>query len=220
MPILDVIEAVKRQFGDETGAMIVDDDIFRWINEGQFQIARRIGDVQNTTTIPVLVDDNRYSLPTDFFKVIVAELDGRRLQWATPATLKSLFPSIQSSDAQAGAPVFFTVEASNTTNTPDIILAPKPAATGSLYVQYQRRPPLVNSSSDALTIPTEYESTLITWCLGKAKQLDGDDEASIALKAEFQKDVDQDAHDSRHKSEETYPVIRPSLGDVGWGDWG
>lgn len=218
MSTAGVIEAVKRQFGDETGAMIEESDIFRWINEGQFQIARKIGDVVNSTTIPVVVGDYRYNLPADFFKVIHVELDGTKLQWTTPSTMRSLFPSLESSGAQAGAAKFFSIQSTGTVNIAELLLAPIPAVAASLAISYQRRPPIIVTAADPLTIPEEYESTLITFCLAKAKQLDGDDEAFIAMTAAFKAEVHDDAHDSRHKDDDTYPVIRPSLGDVGWGD--
>jgi hypothetical protein len=215
----DVVLAVMRQFGDETGAQINQDDIFRWINEGQFQISRKIGDSEATAPpIPTVNGTYKYALPTDFFKVQFAELEGIRLQWLTPAMFRNLFTDIDSAQAQFGAPKFFTI-ASIGVNQAQISLAPIPSGVLSLTVVYNRRPPIINATTDELTIPEEYRTTLVTYCLAKAKQLDGDDEGFVTMTAAFKNEVTEDSHDSRHKDEETYPVIRPSAADV-WSSQG
>lgn len=195
MDVLEIHKAVTRQFGDETGAMIDLNDTIRWINEGQFQIARRIGDVLSPHQIPLVVATYKYSLPTNFFKVKSVELDGKRLQVVSPAQMATLYPDLNSTSAQQSVPKFASVQATGT-NTYQITLAPKPGVTGTLDLMYQTRPPIINASTDALYIPEEYHTTLVTYCLSKAKQLDGDDEASAALAGMFKAEVAEDSHDS------------------------
>lgn len=213
MNVGEVHKAVTRQFGDETGGIIDLSDTIRWINEGQFQIARRISDVLGTTPINVVVGDNKYPLPADFFKVKFVELDGRRLQLVDKAQLGVLFPDLSSVGAQQSVPKFVSVSSIGT-NLSELTLAPIPGAVGVLTVVYQNRPPIVNSTDDVLYLPEEYHPTLITYCLSKAKELDGDMEASTALSARFKTEVAEDSHDSTVKDDETYPFIRASSGDI------
>jgi hypothetical protein len=35
---LDVVQRIKTQFGDNSGAQLTDDVIYRWINDGQQEI--------------------------------------------------------------------------------------------------------------------------------------------------------------------------------------
>lgn len=212
MDVEEVIKAVTRQFGDETGAQIDASDVLRWINEGQFQIARRIGDVVDTTTIPLVIGTFKYLLPTNFFKIISAEIDGARIQLVTPAQLSVLYPDLNSSSAQSGVSKFFSIEKIST-NQARVTLAPVCGVAGSLVIVYKNRPPIINSTEDTLSIPDEYHTTLVTYCLAKAKQLDGDTESFVALTATFNTEVQEDSHDSKHKDEETYPYIRTSMGD-------
>lgn len=204
-----------RQFGDETGAQINLDDVFRWVNEGQFQVVRRTGDTLASTSIPLVINPvtHKYNLPADFFKMQFLELDGRKLQFVSPAALASMFPELDATETSQGFPSFFTVQ-SVAANNAQVILAPKPGAAGTLEATYIRRPPLINSSEDDLSIPEEFHSTLITYCISKARQLDGDDEGFVAMSATFKSEVQEDAHDSHHKDQDTYPMIRPSPGDV------
>lgn len=207
----DVVTAVQRQFGDETGAQIVSDDIIRWINEGQFQISRRISDSSGSASINVLVGDNKYNLPADFFKIVSAELDGRRLSVVSLAQLDAMYPDLNTSGHQGVVNAVAT--SLSAVNQYQLTLGPVPGAAGTLTVSYKSRPPIVDTPDDTLTIPDEYVTTLITYCLAKAKQLDGDMEGSIALRQQYKEEIAEDSHDSHHKDEETYPVIRPSPGD-------
>lgn len=213
----ELMRAVKRQFGDETGSQIEDDDIFRWINEGQFQISRRTGSAEVSTSIPFTLNgsvyNHKYNLPVDFFKFKFVELDGRRLQGLQPEQLATMYPELDSTSAQSGFSKFYSVSRT-ATNQSQITVAPIPGQAGNLEVTYIRKPPLVRISTDDLTIPEEFHNTLLTFCLAKAKQLDGDDEASMAMAAQFKAEVQEDSHDEKHKDEGTYPFIRASMGDT------
>jgi len=211
-----VIKSVQRQFGDETGAQIETDDIYRWINEGQLQIQRKISGSFDEQTIPVLVGTHTYALSANFFKHKSVELDGKRLQGLSDSQLNTLFPDYQSTAARQSIPKFFAV-VSTGLNTAEIILAPTPAVEGSLHVLYTSRPPIIDSTADDLSIPEAYHETLVTFCLAKAKQLDGDDDGFTRMRNTFKQEVQEDAHDSQHKDDETYPVIRVSPGDYGYG---
>lgn len=212
METIEVIQTVQRQFGDETGAQITPADIIRWINEGQFQIARRTGDLLGTQTINVVVGDNKYSLSNDFFKVTTAELDGKRLQLLSEAQLNTLYPDINSTSAQQGVSKFFSIINAGISGS-EITLAPIPGNIGSLLINYKSRPPLINSTDDVLSIPEEYHTTLVTYCLKKAKQLDGDDQGFSTMDVAFRAEVADDSYDARQKDDETYPFIRTSPGD-------
>lgn len=212
MDVQELMRAVQRQFGDESGAVIQSEDIFRWINDGQFQIARRTGDSVTSTSIALAVGDYQKPLPNDFFKIQNAELDGCRLQVITFAQMGTLYPTLDSVSAQQGTSKYAAV------NTPApgvtrLTLAPRTGVAGTLVVSYNLRPPIINSTDDALSIPEEFHSTLIVYCLAKAKQMDGDDSAAAEYLAEFKGEVHEDSHDARHQDEETYPFIRTSPGD-------
>lgn len=212
MDIPGLIKAIQRQFGDETGAMVLMDDIFRWINEGQLAIFRRTGDSDTQTTIALAIGDYQKPLPADFFKVKFVELDGKKLQILGFQQLYTLFPDLDSTAAQQNVSKYCAI--SNTgTNSYRITFAPRAGQAGSATVLYQRRPPVVVSTDDVLSLPEEYHSTLLTYCLAKAKQLDGDDQAAAALNSEFKAEVHEDSHDAKHKDEDTYPIIRASWGD-------
>lgn len=220
MLVQEVIDAVQSQFGDKTGALVTVDDIFRWINDGQGKIARRIGDTQTTQSIPLTLNgavyNHKYTLATDFFKSLFAELDGRRLQILNGAQMRTMYPSLDSTSGPQGSPKFFAIESIGT-NQARIVLAPIPGAAGTIELTYSKRPPIINSTEDTLYLPEEYHSTLVLYCVAQAKQMDGDDQAYLALNSTFKADSEEDAHDARHKDDETYPFIRTSPEDSYYG---
>lgn len=213
MLVDEIVRAVKRQVGDETGSLVETEDVFRWINEGQFQIARKTADSTTIApAIPVVVGDNRYSLPIDFFKPLHLEMDGRRLQLLAEAQLRTMYPTLDV-NSQQGVPKFFAIVDNGGASASELILAPVPGSAGSLTLTYLRRPPLIRQTSDLLSIPDQYHNTLLTFCIGKARQMEGDDESWAAHTAQFKQEVTEDAHDARNKDDETYPFIRASDGD-------
>lgn len=213
MLVDEIVRAVKRQVGDETGSLIETEDVFRWINEAQIQICRKTGDTTTISpAIPVAVGDGRYSIPADFLKVLHLELDGRRLQFLAEAQLRTMYPTLET-NAQQGVPKFFCIIDNGGTVQSELLLAPVPGSTGNLILTYLKRPPLIRQTADLLTVPDQYHSTILTFCIGKARQMEGDDESWAAHTAQFKQEVTEDAHDARTKDEETYPFIRASDGD-------
>lgn len=215
-----VVTAVQRQFGDSTGAMITQTDIIRWINEVQFQIARRTGDVISSTTLSVVEGDFQYDLPANYFKVISVDVDGQKIQYVTEAQLGSLYPQLAADDAPQGKPRFFTVQAGGTGGA-DIIFAPVPGDDYSVDVKYRSRPTPVDDPADNLSVDDLWVTTVVDYCVAKAKQLDGDDDAWAAGMQQFRQGISEDAADAREADDETYTAIRTSNGDYGYtgADW-
>lgn len=60
--VRDVASYVKRQFGDESGVQITDEDILRWVNSAQAEIANSNGVLKATATMPLSVDVYQYPL--------------------------------------------------------------------------------------------------------------------------------------------------------------
>lgn len=215
-----VIEAVKSQYGDPTGAVVEITDILRWINESQLQIQKQVSSLLGTQSIPLVAGDNQYDLSTDFFRALSVELDGKRLQFLTLAQMFSMYPTLNTAQPPTGAPRYFATGTVGSA-TAQLYLAPKPAQAGTLSVQYKARPPLINASDDLLTVADEYTETVIMFCVAKAKQMEGDEEAWAAHRAAVKEQLTEDGHEANNaKNDETYPFIRPSTGDYEYGGWG
>lgn len=214
MNVDDVVQSVKRQFGDETGAQIDSADIIRWINEGQLRISRRSESDNKQATISVPANSLFVNVPDDFFKAQDIRMTGssgapKIIQQLSMAQLKALYPSVPSDASGVTKFCSFT----RLDGTWSINFAPKPSETVSLSLVYVHRPPVIASNSDPLSIPAEYHDNLVTFCLAMAKQLDGDMDAYNQLMSQFGVTLTDEAHDEKHKDAETYPFIRTSGGD-------
>lgn len=216
-----IFEAVKSQFGDLTGAVIETDDILRWINEGQLQILKQTSSLLGTPqSIPMVAGDNQYDLSADFFRATSVELDGRRLQFLTQAQMAAMYPSLNSAQPPTGNPRYFTT-GSVGTGLAQLYLAPKPSQAGTLTITYKARPVPVNASTDNLSVPDENVETLQMYCIAKAKQMEGDDDAWAAHRAVVKDQLVEDGHEATNaKNDDTYPFIRVSNGDYEYGGWG
>lgn len=214
MLVSDVVTAVTRQFGDETGAQIDSEDIIRWVNDGQLRISRRTESAMSEHSASLAIGSATAALPEDFFKVSNVTLTGssgvaKILQNLTTKQFQALYPTA-ASDA-TGVTKFCTV--TRIDGNWIMVFAPRPSETVGLTLLYKNRPPVVDAVGDELSIPDEFYSTLITYCLAQAKQLDGDDDAYTRLMSEFNGSVVEDSHDEHNKDAETYPYIRTSEGD-------
>ncbi len=209
MDVNQVILAVKRQFGDETGAQITDADIIRWINDGQLIIYRKMeGAITNLGGITVAGAES-IALPSNFLKLDALYLDGKKIQFIAYSQLKALYPTL-AIDA-TGLTKFCSIK--TVVGTPSaLILAPKPANQVIHEIRYGARPIAV-IAGDQLSLDPAYHETLVTYCISRAKQLDGDDAAFQMMDTMFERSATEDMHDAKHMDEETYPFIRVSGGD-------
>jgi hypothetical protein len=216
MLVSDIAQSVKRQFGDETGAQIDNDDIIRWINEGQLRISRRIEADSETWTATFPAGDTEIDLPADFFKFSMVSMTAssgvpKFLQVISLKQLEVLYPNYRS---DAGSVTKFCALGGRFNGVQRLVVAPRPSETVTLTVTYKSRPPLVTTTGDSLSIPDAYYTTLITFCLAQAKQLDGDMQGYTQMMGVFGADLSEDTHDAHQPDAETYPFIRTSLGDM------
>src|ERR1700750_3164233 len=69
MMVSELVTAVQRQFGDDSGVQITRTDILRWINQAGIDIVRKTGCVQDHKQADAIATDGSYSLPDDFIAV-------------------------------------------------------------------------------------------------------------------------------------------------------
>ena len=87
----DVSSYVKRQFGDESGVQITDEDIVHWINAGVNEIFRKNEPVKAIAQTDVTVDVSEYTFPPDVFKVQSILYNGVPLEQKHIRKLKSIY---------------------------------------------------------------------------------------------------------------------------------
>jgi len=208
MPILsstktvqDLATAVKRQFGDESGAQIQDTDIIRWVNEGQLELANQTKYTKTTTTTNTVVGQDQYTLPgVNIIGIDSVYFNNTPLQQRSKLEFEELVLRTvdPASGIQNGTPILWYEYDDS------IFLYPPPDSVKTLKLFASVLPTAVVNLSDTLSIPDTQYKTLLNWVLSQAYELDDDlpsanykEKQVAAMITDFKDDV----------SERSYPVI-------------
>lgn len=210
MNVQDVVTRVRRIFGDEAAVQVTDDDIMRWINDGQIEVIKHNdGALQKTDLIDIVANQAQYDLPTDL--MILRSL---RYKFADMLSFSALkYKNMQEFDdsidgwdgtaVSAGSPLFFTMYEGK------IILFPIPdqSLVDGIKVLYNQKPTDVNDLADALALPLIYHNTILKYCMWQASLLDEDHEPALMYRNDFQADMDLLITRETTEATAVYPTI-------------
>lgn len=209
MLVADIVRRVRDIAGDQdvfqfTNSMVVD-----WINDGVRQIALDNNLLQKraTSTCGILVGE--YELPPDIFKLYSIMVDGRKVM---SMTLQE-YEAVSGDDQASGVPTKFYIWANK------ITLWPIPDATYKFEINYISDPGDIvavgNSfEPEAPVVPSSYHVGLVSYCLAKVAQQDGNDAQYAQLMADFNNNTLQLRH-QQETEEDLYPFISVSPRDAG-----
>lgn len=215
----EVVTRVKRQFGDEAGVQINDQDIIRWINDAQEEIARtNEGLMETTGSADTVANQAEYDMPADFSVLRSLKYNGYRLKPLSLAEFNEYIDGYASSSSPygAGIPEVFTVWENK------ITLFPKPneSVTDGITIFYIKHPTAVVNLADALSLPLKYHNTIVTFCLQQAYELDEDFQKAQLKEGKFNKDLMQLNDNNKWISQEYYPRITTLPEDENYGNYG
>lgn len=175
----DISANLKRSFGDESGVQLEEGDIVRWINQGQYEIARANKILKEKGTTPSLPGQSTYALAL-----------GRPILQ---------IESIRHGNTRLVPTQFTTVDANYDEYPPDaqgdpriwyrwgdkITLWPSPKKSEPITVFYTAAPLSFDTfeASRKLELPDTYFQPLFDFCLAKAHEMDDNPQAQeISLK--------------------------------------
>ena len=199
----DVMRAVKRQFGDESGVQIEDTDFVTWVNDAQTTINNRNGVLKTTATTPAVVGQSMYSFPLDdIYKLESVHFDGKRIVNTSWAQAEESVIGLD--DAATGTPeIWFEWQGS-------IRFWPAPATTDDITLYYTRKPVALSTptpDTQLLDLPDKYFPDIVRYCLQQAYEMDEDWTASQAKKDQFDQSVGDLAEQERTGQFMTYETI-------------
>lgn len=199
----DVMRAVKRQFGDESGVQIEDTDFVTWVNDAQTTINNRNGVLKTTASTPAVVGQAMYSFPLDdIYKLESVHFDGKRIVNTSWAQAEESIIGLD--DAATGTPeIWFEWQGS-------IRFWPAPATTDDITLYYTRKPVALSSptpDTQLLDLPDKYFPDVVRYCLQQAYEMDEDWAASQAKKDQFDQSVGDLAEQERTGQFMTYETI-------------
>lgn len=220
MNVQDVVNRVKRTFGDEAGVQITDQDLFRWINDAQLQISiENNGLIEATATSDIVLGQADYDLPPNTNVLRSLMYKGFRLKSLSFAEFNEYLDGFKATDNIYGNGVseVFMVWDEKITLFP----TPNENITGGLKVYYSKHPDSVANLADDLTVPLKYHNAIVDYCLEQAYQLDEDTEKLAISKGKFDQTIMRLNDQEKWTSQEYYPRITTLPEDQDYGDcWG
>jgi len=208
---LDVVQRVKTQFGDNSGAQLTDDVIYRWINDGQQEIVNNNPILKATKLSDIVADQAEYTFPTDKVQLIEAVfVEGRPIKNLSPQVYREF---ILSEDPEGKAtqkyPKCWYERAGVITFYP----MPDTGITDGLKLEYVRMPTPVTSSSSPLGIPDRYMTNLVNYCLMQALEYDENYAAAQVKMAQFRDGLDRMGYSENISQNDMYSSIAPDAGE-------
>jgi hypothetical protein len=203
--VTDVITSVKRQFGDESAVQITDADIIRWVNDGQREIVDQNTTInQKLAKTDVIAGQDAYPLATDpalpnISRINSVRHDGTLLENITIQEAENYVVG----DGNTGTPEAWYESEGN------LYLYPKPTVgiVQGLTFRFTALPVKIVSNTDALTIPDNYYSALVQYCLSQAYELDENAQMASMKAEQFEKSLGQRANQTVTDNSD-FPTIR------------
>jgi hypothetical protein len=187
-----VLDAIKRLFGDESGAQLTDTDIIRWINEGQLEIARKTNYTATASTTPSVAGQEAYLFAgINILAIKTLSYNGYYVECKT-------FEQVQNSYLNTIGPS--TIPTVLNTSMPivwyeyddSIYLWPPPTVAGdTIKLFYSTLPTVITSAVDSLSIPDTHYRALLSWIMAQAYEMDDDLQSSQIRMNQHEKTLEE-----------------------------
>lgn len=202
--VTNVMTAVKRIFGDESGVQLEDNDIILWVNQAQQAIVTKNGILKAKATTPIVAGTAVYSLAgvtPRIYQIDSVLIDGRRVPNMSVAQAEDMISENDPAGAESGDPSVWYEWAG------ELTFWPKPAANGTLLVRYTAAPASVTAATDLLGVPDDYFNEVVNFVLKQAYEMD-ENQAMMQLKGqEFDASLAERSEESRSVQTMTYDSI-------------
>jgi len=210
MIVSDIQTRVKRQFGDESGVQLTDDDIIRYINDGVRQmVATNESLLQKVGTTSAVAGQQDYTLPVDCLILqsisykSSTEVSYLKLKYLSLTEFNEYIDGWDGTAYGNGTPTVYMVFG----NTVSLFPKPELSAADAIKLYYNRTPADVTLPGDTPDIPVLYHEVLVKYCLSQAYEMDEDFEASVLKNQQIQGDMTVLRGREDWKSQETFSTI-------------
>ena len=204
MDSTDIIKRVQRTFGDDAGTQVQEEDIIRWINDAQREIAVQAHLLETLASIDFTPDGslNTVAMPPNLLELT-------SVHWVDSSNNKTILRRVSFAQAESDymnsdtsdIPVVYWTFART------IYLWPTPVAAGTVYYYYTREPDEVTNSDTTLVLPVSYHNRIVEYCLKQAYELDENTEMMGAKGQEFTNNLATQANAESQLNPSRYPTV-------------
>ena len=202
--VQDIAAYVKNIFGDESAVQISDNDILRWTNAAQRELASRNDILRGTATADVNAGVSEYDISGLNIQKIHSiyvngrPVDNRSFQHAEEYIIKN-----DPERTQQGQPIMWYKWG----NTINFWPVPDKSITDGIKIYYIAAPANIETISGILEIPDEYFNRVVEYVMSQAYELDENAEASLTKLQQFSDGLSRMAGTHDRPEVETYPTI-------------
>lgn len=199
----DLMQDVKRRFGDESGVQLEDSDILRWANDGQQQIVTENRVLRARGTLNSVVGTYDYDFPGDSIHSIISlHYNGVPLRSLTFQEAEHSVIAQDPNREQSGTPIVWWFWGDTFT------VWPTPDVEGTLTLFYTRNPAVLNGDpGQLLDVSDKYYPALVNYVLQNAYEMDEDWQAAQAKEAQFKTALAEQREEDFLNSDDFYPVV-------------
>jgi hypothetical protein len=201
----NIADAVKRQFGDESGVQITDTDIFRWINQGQLDICRRQRLLKGIKLANVVAGTSDYTIPDDVLFVQEIVINGQSVAYRSYEEASAYILENDPLKSSTGMPDIWYEWAGIYTfwPVPDLSVA----GINNLKLLYVKAPTDVTALANPLSIPDTYYNLLLEYVTAQAHEMDEDWTAAQIKGQQYETGIMRDSEDGDRVYQGTYQRI-------------
>jgi hypothetical protein len=217
--VQDIIDRVRRSFGDESAVQIEQNDIIHWINDACREVVMQHENLLQTSgNIDSVAGQEFYTPPANCFTVNVVQFRQSNdpnasyytLRYMSSAQLAQLADGWRGNDYGSGVPQIFTRADDGSFG---IFPAPDVARTGAIKIIYARYAADVTGVNDPIDLPAYYHSYVDNFCMMKAYEMDEDWEAADRKAQLIQSTINFNNNRESWFGRETYPTITTKYED-------
>lgn len=197
-----VMQQVKRQFGDESGVQLQDSDLVSWINDAQTAIVTKNKILKAKSTTPSVVGQAAYNWPAvPIHQVESLHYKGRRVPNVPFAMAEEKILENDPDSTTEGTPLFWYEWAGQFT------FWPIPNSVEDIDIYYTAKPTDISDPNDLLSVPDKYYQDVCRYVLQQAYEMDEDWTASQAKAEQFALSLNEMSEEERTAQHMVYETI-------------
>lgn len=197
----DVMQTVKRQFGDESGVQLEDADLIRWINDAQDEIVSRNKVLKAVSTLSATPNQATYKFPAErIHRVDSLHFGGQRIPNMSFAQAEETVIGASDPTAQGFPQLWYEYAGTFT-------FWPAPATGDDITLYYTRQATPVTGMTSVLSIPDTYYRNVINYVMQQAYEMDTDMQAAATKREQFDTSLNQMAQEERSAQSMTYDTL-------------
>ena len=202
--VQDIAAYVKNIFGDEAAVQITDNDILRWTNAAQRELASRNDILRGTATATVTSGVSEYDISgLNIQKIHSIYVNGRPVDNRSFQHAEEYIIGNDPDRTRKGQPIMWYKWG----NTINFWPAPDNTVVDGIKIYYIAAPAVIETVNGVLEIPDEYYNRVVEYVMSQAYELDENAEASMVKLQQFSDGLSRMAGVHDRPEFETYPTI-------------